>query len=122
MKKIPGAEEMMAALFMSQAKARIYLYLSLHGDSFAEEIASGTHMHPSTVREALSEMVKDGQLFKEKAGKEEGAEKMAKVAKAGRIPSKYSPAPMKEILHKYMDGLQAHLREIAKGEMSGRSV
>jgi predicted ArsR family transcriptional regulator len=122
MKKIPGAEEMMAALFMSQAKARIYLYLSLHGDCFAEEIANGTRMHPSTVREALSEMVKDGQLFKEKAGKEEGTEKTAKAAKAGRIPSKYSPAPMKEILHKYMANLQSRLSDFAKGEANGRSV
>ena len=110
MGKIPGAEEMMAALFMSQAKARIYLYLTFHGDCFAEEIIKGTRLHPSTVREALSEMIVDGQLLKESAEKD---------GKAGRTPSKYSPAPMKEILHKYMGRLESNLKELAKVAQNG---
>lgn len=110
MRKIPGAEKMMAALFMSEAKARIYLYLTFHGESFAADIARGTNLHPSTIREALSEMTGDGQLFKEAVDKD---------GKAGRTPSKYSPAPMREILHKYMGRLENGLKELAKVAHNG---
>ena len=48
--------DLLAWLLDTETRARIYVYLRQHPDSTSEEVASGTGLYPSTVREALAEL------------------------------------------------------------------
>lgn len=97
MKDRTRIEELMEILFRSEAKARIYLFLALKKEALAEEIAKGTNLHPSTVREALADMCRSEHLTKTK-GEGKGA---------GRIPWKYRIVPLRRILRGYMNEIES---------------
>ncbi|SEO87406.1 Sugar-specific transcriptional regulator TrmB [Halogranum amylolyticum] len=48
--------DLLAWLLDTETRARIYVYLRKHPESTSEEIADGTGLYPSTVREALAEL------------------------------------------------------------------
>lgn len=52
--------DLLAWLLDTETRARIYVYLRQHPDSTSEEVASGTGLYPSTVREALAELHEEG--------------------------------------------------------------
>lgn len=52
--------DLLAWLLDTETRARIYVYLRQHPDSTSEEVASGTGLYPSTVREALAELHQEG--------------------------------------------------------------
>ena len=99
--KVRRIEEIMGALFKSEAKARIYIFLVVRGGALAGEIEKGTCLHPSTVREALSEMVRDSYLSRAKTKKGAGA---------GRTPYSYCAVPIRSILKGYAEALESHLK------------
>jgi len=60
----------LANLMSSEVKAKIYIYLRKYENSTVEEIAHGTGIYPSTVREAILEMYRDGIVVRNKLDKE----------------------------------------------------
>ncbi|PKK81846.1 MAG: hypothetical protein CVT47_00315 [Thermoplasmata archaeon HGW-Thermoplasmata-2] len=106
----------MGALFKSEAKARIYLFLSVRGGALAYEIAKATCLHPSTIREALSEMCRDGQLERKKI-----ANTGVKGAKrAGRSPYNYSAVPIRGIIKRHVEELESQFRAAIKGRKQSK--
>ncbi|NHX36226.1 MULTISPECIES: helix-turn-helix domain-containing protein [Halolamina] len=51
-----GVVDLLAWLLDTETRARIYVYLRQHPNSTSEEVAEGTGLYPSTVREALAEL------------------------------------------------------------------
>ena len=51
-----GVVDLLAWILDTETRARIYVYLRQHPDSTSDEIADGTGLYPSTVREALAEL------------------------------------------------------------------
>ena len=51
-----GIVDVLAWLLETETRSRIYVYLRKHPQSTSEEVAEGTGLYPSTVREALAEM------------------------------------------------------------------
>jgi len=58
--------DLLAWLLDTETRARIYVYLRKNPHSTSDEIAEGTGLYPSTVREALAELHEDGTLTRRK--------------------------------------------------------
>jgi predicted transcriptional regulator len=58
--------DLLAWLLDTETRARIYVYLRQHPHSTSEEIADGTGLYPSTVREALAELHDEETLTRRK--------------------------------------------------------
>lgn len=58
--------DLLSWLLDTETKARIYVFLRTDPGSTSEEIAEGTGLYPSTVREALAEMADDGVVERHK--------------------------------------------------------
>lgn len=54
-----GIVDLLAWLLDTETRARIYVYLRKHPHSTSDEIAEGTGLYPSTVREALADLNED---------------------------------------------------------------
>ncbi|AFK19465.1 ArsR family transcriptional regulator [Haloferax mediterranei ATCC 33500] len=54
-----GLVDLLAWILDTETRARIYVYLRQHPHSTSEEVAAGTGLYPSTVREALAELTED---------------------------------------------------------------
>ncbi|MCO8267912.1 helix-turn-helix domain-containing protein [Haloferax prahovense] len=54
-----GLVDLLAWILDTETRARIYVYLRQHPHSTSEEVAEGTGLYPSTVREALAELTDD---------------------------------------------------------------
>ena len=61
-----GVVDLLAWLLDTETRARIYVYLRQHPDSTSEEVAEGTGLYPSTVREALAELHEEGTVSRGK--------------------------------------------------------
>jgi len=59
-------EKALNDILKSRAKSRIYLYLLRKNGARTEEIIKGTRLHPSTVRETLSKMHDNSQIYRKK--------------------------------------------------------
>ena len=53
-------------ILKSRARSRIYIYLLRKNGARTEEIIKGTRLHPSTVRETLSKMHDNKQIYRKK--------------------------------------------------------
>ena len=53
-------------ILKSRARSRIYIYLLRKNGARTEEIIKGTKLHPSTVRETLSKMHDNSQIYRKK--------------------------------------------------------
>ena len=51
-----GVVDLLAWILDTETRARIYVYLRQHPNSTSDEVADGTGLYPSTVREALAEL------------------------------------------------------------------
>ncbi|WP_292460414.1 helix-turn-helix domain-containing protein [Methanothermococcus sp.] len=89
-------------LLSSEVKAKIYIYLRKYGNSTVDEIAHGTGIYPSTIREAILEMYKSGIVVREKSNKEG----------LGKKPYIYSAVSPSELVKKLSKGLQNKLNEV----------
>lgn len=94
-----GIVDLLAWVLDTETRARIYVYLRQYPGSTSEEIASGTGLYPSTVREALAELNEEGNVSREKR-ESEGA---------GNNPYEYTAIAPSElvggILHQVQDEL-----------------
>ena len=92
----------LANLLSSEVKAKIYIYLRKYGKSTVDEIAHGTGIYPSTIREVILEMYKSGIVVREKLDKEG----------LGKKPYIYSAVSPSELVKKLSKGLQNKLNEV----------
>jgi len=51
-----GVVDLLAWVLDTETRARIYVYLRQHPNSTSDEVAEGTGLYPSTVREALAQL------------------------------------------------------------------
>ena len=61
-----GLVDLLAWLLDTETRARIYVYLRQQPGSTSEEVAGGTGLYPSTVREALADLNDEGTVTRRK--------------------------------------------------------
>ncbi|MFB6195037.1 MAG: helix-turn-helix domain-containing protein [Haloplanus sp.] len=61
-----GIVDLLAWLLDTETRARIYVYLRQHPNSTSDEVAEGTGLYPSTVREALAQLHEEGTVERHK--------------------------------------------------------
>jgi len=90
-------------ILKSRARSRIYIYLLKNDGAKTEDIIKGTKLHPSTVRETLSKMFEQNQIYRRKKVNE----------KIGKNPYLYYPIPPIELLKRYTKEIEEKLNKIA---------
>ena len=61
-----GVVDLLAWILDTETRARIYVYLRQHPGSTSDEVADGTGLYPSTVREALAQLHEEGTVERHK--------------------------------------------------------
>jgi len=61
-----GVVDLLAWILDTETRARIYVYLRQHANSTSDEVAEGTGLYPSTVREALAQLHDEGTVDRHK--------------------------------------------------------
>ena len=102
-KSSKNIERAVLDILKTRAKSRIYIYLLKKNGAKTEEIIKGTKLHPSTVRETLSKMYEQKQIYRKKIKNEN----------IGKNPYVYySISPIK-LLKKYKKEIEDKLNKIA---------
>lgn len=86
----------------TETRARIYVFLRQHEASTSEEIASGTGLYPSTVREALAELHEETKVSRQKR-ESEGA---------GNNPYEYTAIAPSELVGGVIGQIQDELNTV----------
>ena len=94
-----GLVDLLSWLLDTETRARIYVHLRQHPESTSEEIAEGTGLYPSTVREALAELHEESWVDRSKR-ENDGA---------GNNPYEYSALPPSELVSSTVDEIQSQL-------------
>ena len=96
-------EKTLHDILKTTAKSRIYVYLIRKNGAKTEQIIKGTKLHPSTVRETLSEMYNQKLIFREKI----------KNDSIGKNPFIYYPIPPIKLLKRYTNEIEERLNKLA---------
>ncbi|MFB6119698.1 MAG: helix-turn-helix domain-containing protein [Halobacteriaceae archaeon] len=96
------AVDILSWLLDTETRARIYVHLHEEPWSTSEEVATGTGLYPSTVREALASMAEDGVLSRRKR-ESEGA---------GNNPYEYRAIPPSDLVRDTVGDVQAQLNTL----------
>ncbi|MFW6018188.1 MAG: helix-turn-helix domain-containing protein [Halapricum sp.] len=94
--------DLLAWVLDTETRARIYVNLRQHPDSTSEEIAEGTGLYPSTVREALAELHEEGKVTRRKR-ESDGA---------GNNPYEYSAMAPSDLVSDVVDDVQEQLNTV----------
>jgi len=86
----------------TETRARIYVYLRANPEQTSEEVADGTGLYPSTIREALAALHTDGVVTREKR-EHDGT---------GNNPYEYSAIPPSELVSNVVGDIQAELNTV----------
>ena len=86
----------------TETRARIYVHLRQHPQSTSEEVAEGTGLYPSTVREALAELHGEGKVTRRK--RESGG--------AGNNPYEYSAIAPSDLVGEIVEDVQDQLNAV----------
>lgn len=86
----------------TETRARIYVYLRGHAESTSREIAEGTGLYPSTVRESLADLHEDGTVVRTKR----------EAAGAGNNPYEYEAIPPTELVDRVVKEVQRDLNTV----------
>lgn len=86
----------------TETRARIFVYLRRHPGSTSEEVAEGTGLYPSTVREVLADLSTEDFVDREKR-ENEGA---------GNNPYEYRAIAPSELVSRSMEQLQDQLNAV----------
>jgi predicted transcriptional regulator len=97
-----GIVDLLSWVLDTETRARIYVYLRQHPGSTSEEIAEGTGLYPSTVREALAELTDEGKVTREKR-ESEGA---------GNNPYEYDAIAPSELVGGVVTDVQQELNTV----------
>ena len=90
-------------ILKSKARSSIYIYLLKKNGARAEQIIKGTKLHPSTVRETLSQMYDQKLIYRKKI----------KNDSIGKNPYMYYPLSPIEFLKRYANEIEDGLNKIA---------
>jgi predicted transcriptional regulator len=90
-------------ILRSQARSRVYVYLLKNNGSTTRDIINGTRLHPSTVRELLSKMFHERQVYRKKI----------KKGNIGKNPYLYYPVSPIQLLKKHAREIEDRLNKIA---------
>ena len=94
--------DLLSWLLDTETRARIYVHLRKHPHSTSEEIADGTGLYPSTVREALAELHEEETLTRRKR-ESDGA---------GNNPYEYSAIAPSELVSEAVGDVQEQLNTV----------
>ncbi|GAA0199998.1 helix-turn-helix domain-containing protein [Haladaptatus pallidirubidus] len=97
-----GIVDLLSWVLDTETRARIYVYLRKHSGSTSEEIAEGTGLYPSTVRESLAELNEEEKVVREKR----------ESAGAGNNPYEYTAIAPSELVGGIVDQLQGELNTV----------
>jgi DNA-binding transcriptional ArsR family regulator len=97
-----GLVDLLSWLLDTETRARIYVYLRQHPGSTSEEIAEGTGLYPSTVREALAELTDEEKVTREKR-ESEGA---------GNNPYEYDAIAPSDLVGGVVTDVQSELNTV----------
>ena len=86
----------------TETRGRIYVYLRKEPWSTSEEVAEGTGLYPSTVREALAELSEEGIVERRKR----------ESAGAGNNPYEYTAIPPSELVSNVVGRVQEELNTL----------
>jgi len=103
------AVDILSWVLDTETRARIYVYLRQQPGSTSEEVAEGTGLYPSTVREALAALTEDGTLDRRKR-ESEGA---------GNNPYEYTAVAPSELVGDVVSQVQRELNELCKLDSVG---
>jgi predicted transcriptional regulator len=97
-----GVIDLLSWVLDTDTRARIYIYLCQSPDSTSDEVAEGTGLYPSTVREALADLHDEGQVTRTK--RQSGG--------AGNNPYEYSALPPSELVGEMVGDVQEQLNTV----------
>lgn len=97
-----GVVDLLSWLLDTETRARIYVYLRENPDSTSEEVADGTGLYPSTVREALAELHEEGTVDRSKR----------ESSGAGNNPYEYVAIPPSELVRGVVGQVQSELNTV----------
>ncbi|RQG97718.1 helix-turn-helix domain-containing protein [Natrarchaeobius chitinivorans] len=94
--------DLLSWILDTETRAKIYVHLLAHPGSTSEEVAKGTGLYPSTVREALAELHEEERVTREKRASEG----------AGNNPYEYRAIQPSELVGGVADQVQQELNTI----------
>jgi predicted transcriptional regulator len=97
-----GVVDLLSWVLDTETRARIYVHLRQQPGSTSEEIADGTGLYPSTVREALAELHDEGKVTREKR----------ENSGAGNNPYEYAAIAPSELVGDVVDDVQSELNTV----------
>jgi predicted transcriptional regulator len=97
-----GLVDVLGWLLDTETRARIYVYLRQHPQSTSDEVADGTGLYPSTVREALAELHEEETVEREKR-ESDGA---------GNNPYEYSAIAPSDLVGQVVGDVQEQLNAV----------
>lgn len=97
-----GIVDLLSWLLDTDTRARIYIFLRKYPHSTSEEIAKGTGLYPSTVRETLAELTNDEIVTREKR----------KSTGAGNNPYEYEAIPPSALVTGIKNQIQSQLNAV----------
>lgn len=97
-----GIVDLLSWILDTETRARIYVQLRQHPNSTSDEIAEGTGLYPSTVREALASLHEEETVTRQKR-QNDGA---------GNNPYEYSAIPPSDLVGEVVDEVQSQLNTV----------
>ncbi|NHN40278.1 winged helix-turn-helix transcriptional regulator [Halorubellus sp. JP-L1] len=97
-----GIVDLLSWVLDTETRAKIYIYLQAEPASTSEEIAQGTGLYPSTVREALAELHDEGKVNREKRS----------ASGAGNNPYEYTAIPPSDLVSGVVGQVQDELNTV----------
>ena len=97
-----GIVDLLAWLLDTETRARIYVYLRQHPHSTSDEIAEGTGLYPSTVREALADLHEEAAVERGKRDSDG----------AGNNPYEYEAIAPSSLVRGVISEVQAELNTV----------
>lgn len=97
-----GLVDVLGWLLETETRARIYVYLRQHPESTSEEVADGTGLYPSTVREALAELHEEETVERGKRDSDG----------AGNNPYEYSAIAPSDLVDRVVGDVQKQLNAV----------
>ncbi|ELY45706.1 helix-turn-helix domain-containing protein [Natronorubrum tibetense] len=94
--------DLLSWILDTETRAKIYVHLLANRGSTSEEVAQGTGLYPSTVREALAELHDEDRVTREKRASEG----------AGNNPYEYTAIQPSELVGGVVDQVQQELNTI----------